>query len=121
MSFETLSIITAVAASLLGLGWLTAGRLMIRRWGGNPSDMALVIGRRIGAVYLSLALLFFLVHSTTSIELIIALSIVGLLANGLLAMLGLFEFLMRRVTASIFVSIVIELLLAIGFAGILLA
>jgi hypothetical protein len=50
MSFETLSIITAIAASLLGLGWLTAGKLMIRRWGGEPSDMALVIGRRIGAV-----------------------------------------------------------------------
>jgi hypothetical protein len=120
MSFETLSIITAIAASLLGLGWLTAGKLMIRRWGGEPSDMALVIGRRIGAVYLSLGLLFFLVHSTKSTELITALSIVGLSANALLAILGLFEFLMRRINASIFVSIAVELLLAIGFAGILL-
>ena len=120
MSFETLSIITAVAASLLGLGWMTAGKLMIRRWGGEPSDMALVIGRRIGAAYLSFALLFFLVHSTTSTELITTLSIVGLSANGLLAMLGIYEFLMRRVNASMFVSIAVELFLAIGFAGILL-
>ena len=69
MSFETLSIITAVAASLLGLGWLSA----------------------------------------------------GLSANGLLAILGIYEFMMRRVTASIFVSIAVELLLVIGFAGILVA
>ena len=69
MSFETLSIITVVAASLLGLGWLGA----------------------------------------------------GLSANGLLAILGIYEFMMRRVTASIFVSIAVELLLVIGFAGILTA
>jgi hypothetical protein len=52
--------------------------------------------------------------------LITALSIVGLSANALLAILGLFEFLMRRINASIFVSTAVELLLAIGFAGILL-
>jgi hypothetical protein len=120
MSFQTLSIITAVAASLLGLGWLTAGKLMIKRWGGDPSDMALVIGRRIGAAYLSFALLFFFARSTTSAELITTLSIVGLSANGLLAILGTYEVLMRRVNASMFVSIAVELLLAIGFARILL-
>ena len=69
MSFETLSIITAVAASLPGLGWLSAGKS----------------------------------------------------ANGLLAILGIYEFMMRRVNASIFVSIAVELLLVIGFAGILVA
>jgi len=66
MSFETLSIITAVAASLLGLTWLSAGKLMINRWGGDPGDMALVIWRRVGVAYLSFALLFFLVRSSTS-------------------------------------------------------
>jgi hypothetical protein len=53
--------------------------------------------------------------------LITALSIVGLSANGLLAILGLCEFMMRRVNASIFVSIAVELLLVFGFAGILMA
>lgn len=120
MSFETLSVITAIAASLLGLGWLTAGNLMIRRWGGDPSEMALVVGRRIGVAYLSIALLFFLAHTTTSAELVSTLSMVGLSANGLLAILGTYEFLMRRVNASIFVSIAVEVFLAIGFAGILL-
>jgi len=37
MSFETLSIIAAVAASLLGLAWLSAGKLMIKRWGSQCS------------------------------------------------------------------------------------
>jgi len=83
--------------------------------------MALVIGRRVGAAYLSFALLFFLVRSSTSAELITALSIVGLSANGPLATPGLYEFLMRRVNASILVSIAVELLLVFGFAGILLA
>jgi len=83
--------------------------------------MALVIGCRVGAACLSFALLFFLVRSSTPAELITALSIVGLSGNGILATLGLYEFLMRRVNASILVSIAVELLLVFGFAGILLA
>lgn len=46
----------------------------------------------------------------------IALGVVGLSANALLALLGIYELSIRRVNASMFVSIAVELLLPIGFA-----
>lgn len=116
ISFGTLATATAIAGFLLAMGWLFAGSVMIRRWGGEPSDMALVIGRRIGVVYFSLALLFLLARNTASAELIIYLSILGLFAMSLLAGLGIFEFVNKRVNATMLISVGVEILLAIGFA-----
>jgi len=55
MSFHALAIVTCMAALLLGAGWLFAGRLMLQRWRIEPSAGALLVGRRIGAVYLGVA------------------------------------------------------------------
>lgn len=120
MSFATLSILIAIAALLLAVGWLFFGNLMIRRWGGESTEMALVIGRRIAAVYLSIGLLFFFARSTTSAELITLLCTFAVIANGLLAGLGTYEFLKRRVGSAIFVSVAVEVFLLISFARLLL-
>ena len=96
MSFHALAIVTCMAALLLGAGWLFAGRLMLQRWRIEPSVGALLVGRRIGAVYLGVALLCFLVRSTTSAELITSVSLFAVLVNALLAGLGLYEYRARR-------------------------
>jgi hypothetical protein len=121
MSFYTLAIVTCIAALLLATGWLFAGRLMLRRWRIEPSVGALLVGRRIGAVYLGVALLCFLVRSTTSPELITSVSLFAALVNALLAGLGLYEYRARRAGPAILVSVAVEVLLLLGFGMLLLA
>jgi len=120
MSFHTLAIVTCLAALLLGVGWLFAGQLMLKRWRIEPTIGALLVGRRIGAVYLGLALLCFLVRSTTSAELITSVSLFAVLVNALLAGLGVYEYRARRAGPAILFSIAVELLLLLGFATLLL-
>jgi hypothetical protein len=120
VTFHTLSILTCIAALLLGLGWLTAGKLMLQRWRIEPTTGALLVGRRIGAVYLGVALLCFLVRSTTSLELITSVSLFAVLVNALLVGLGVYEYRASRVGPAILVSVAVELLLLLGFGALLL-
>ena len=120
MSFHALAIVTCIAALLLGTGWLFAGRLMLKRWRIEPSVGALLVGRRIGAVYLGVALLCFLVRSTTSVELITSVSVFAVLVNALLAGLGLYDYRAQRAGPAILVSVAVELLLLLGFGLLLL-
>jgi hypothetical protein len=120
MSFHTLANVTCIAALMLATGWLFAGRLMLKRWRIEPSVGALLVGRRIGAVYLGVALLCYLVRSTTSPELITSISLFAVLVNALLAGLGLHEYRVRRAGPAILVSVAIEVLLLLGFGLLLL-
>jgi hypothetical protein len=121
VTFHILALVTAVAALLLGTGWLAAGRLMLQRWRIEPSVGALLVGRRIGVIYLGVALLFLLVRSTESTELITIVSTFAALANALLAGLGVYEYRARRAGPAILVSVAFELLLVLGFGWLLLA
>jgi Kef-type K+ transport system membrane component KefB len=121
MNFHTLSVVTCIAALLLATGWLFAGKLMLKRWRLEPNAAALLVGRRIGAVYLGIALLCFLVRSTTSTELITSVSTFAALANALLAGLGLYEYRARRVGPAILVSVAVEVFLLLGFGSLLVA
>jgi hypothetical protein len=121
MNFHTLAIVTCIAALLLATGWLFAGRLMLARWRIEPTVGALLVGRRIGAVYLGVALLCFLVRSTTSVELITSVSLFAVLVNALLAGLGLVEYRAGHAGPAILVSVAVELLLLLGFSWLLVA
>ena len=121
MTFHTLALVTSIAALLLGAGWLVAGRLMLQRWRIEPSVGALLVGRRIGVIYLGVALLFFLVRSIESPELITIVSTFAALANALLAGLGVYEYRARRAGPAILVSVAFELALVVGFGWLLLA
>jgi len=121
MSFHTLAIVTCVAALLLAIGWLLFGELMLRRWRIEPSAGALLVGRRIGAVYLGVALLCYLVRSTTTTEVIVSVSLFAVLVNALLAGLGLYEFRARRAGPAILVSVALDILLLVGYGSVLLA
>jgi len=120
MTFHTLALFTCVAACVLGIGWLAAGQLMLKRWRIEPSDGALLVGRRIGVIYLGVALLFFLTRATESPELITIVSRFAVLANALLAVLGLYEYRARRAGPAILASVTFELLLVLGFGSLLL-
>jgi hypothetical protein len=120
MTFHTLALVTCVAACVLGIGWLAVGRLMLQRWRIEPSDGALLVGRRIGVIYLGVALLFLLTRATDSPELITIVSTFAVLANALLAGLGLYEYRARRAGPAILVSVAFELLLVLGFGSQLL-
>jgi len=120
MTFDTLALVTCVAACVLGIGWLAAGQLMLKRWRVEPSDGALLVGRRIGVIYLGVALLFFLTRATESPELITIVSRFAVLANALLAVLGLYEYRARRAGPAILASVTFELLLVLGFGSLLL-
>jgi hypothetical protein len=121
MSFHALAIVTSIAALLLAIGWLFAGSLMLKRWGLESNDAALLLGRRIGAIYLGVALLCLLVRSSTSVELITSVSTFAAVANALLAGLGLYEYRARRAGPAILISVAVEALLLLGFGWLLLA
>ena len=120
MTFHTLALVTSIAALMLGTGWLAAGRLMLQRWRIDPSVGALLVGRRIGVVYLGVALLFFLVRSIESPEFSTIVSTFAVLANALLAGLGVYEYHARRAGPAILVSVAFELALVVGFGRLLL-
>jgi hypothetical protein len=115
MTFQLLVLITAAAALLLGVGWVFAGTVMLKRWGHEPNEVALVIGRRLGIVYLSIAMFCLIVRDTQSGELIHVFSTFGMIVNAGLATMGSYELLKRRVGKAMLVSIIVEILLVAAY------
>lgn len=117
MNFTVTAVATSIAGLVLGLGWLFAGSLVLKRWGLDANPLGLLVGRRLGAVYLGIAVMLFLGRSAPPSELRSAVSMSMLGALGLLALLGLIEFQAKRAGRGILVSVVLEVLLAAGFAS----
>ncbi|MEJ7929890.1 MULTISPECIES: hypothetical protein [Ramlibacter] len=115
MSFSTIAVVTAVAAILLGLAWLFAGGLLLRRWGIEPSPTGLLIGRRIGCIYLGLAALLLMVRATSAPEARWGIAAGFAVALSLLALIGIFELIAKRAKPGILSSVALEALLAAGF------
>jgi hypothetical protein len=88
---------------------------VLKEWGIEPTDGPLVICRRLGAVYLGLALMFFLGRAAAPSDLrsAVCLGIGG--ASAMLACLGFWEFRAGRVSSGIIVPAIIEMTLAAGF------
>ena len=116
MTFKTMAYVTTVGGCLLGLRFIFAGASVLKEWGIEATDGPLVICRRIGALYLGLALMFFLGRTAAPSDLrsAVCLGVGGAIA--LLACLGLFEFWAGRVRSGIIVPAIVEAVLAAGFA-----
>ncbi len=121
MNFNTVAIATSIAGLLLGIGWLFAGHLLLRRWGIETNPAGLLVCRRLGAVYVGIAVMLFLGRSAPPSDLRLAVCIGMLISLVLLAGLGLVEFKARRAGPAILASVVLEVILAGGFASVLLA
>ncbi len=120
MSFKTLAVTTAIIAFLLGLGYLLFGSIIVGRWQIQPTESVLLLGRRLAALYIGLAVIFFLARSAPVSAVRTSLCIGAAVALSMLALLGICELLLGHVGYGILASVAIESLLAIGYIGILL-
>jgi len=115
MTFKIMAYVMSVAGFILGLRFIFAGASLLKEWGIQGTDGPLVICRRLGAVYLGLALMFFLGRTAAPSDLRSAVCLGMGAASALLACLGLFELWARRVSSGIIVPAIVEMVLAGGF------
>jgi hypothetical protein len=121
MTFKTTATLCAVLTFCLAIGYLIAGGVMVARWRIEPTDGVLLFGRRIGASFLGLSVMFFLARSIPSSPARRALSSGALVTCSLLAGLGIYEFSAGRAAAPILASAALEVLVALAFARHLIA
>lgn len=121
VTFRAVATTTAVIAFILGTGYLFAGHLVVGRWQLDPTAGVLLMGRRIGALYLGLAAMFFAARSAPASPARSALAGGGAAALVLLAVMGAYEFATGNAARGILVSTAVELLLAAGFVRVLVA
>jgi hypothetical protein len=115
MTFYMMALVMTAAGSLLGVRFIFAGASVLKEWGLEDTAGSVVLFRRIGAIYLGFALIFFLGRAAPPSDMRSAVCLVTGGAIALLACLGLYEFLARRVSAGIFRSVVAEAVLAACF------
>lgn len=120
MTFRATATAAAFIALVLGVGYLFAGHLIVGRWQIEPTQSVLLMGRRMGAVYLGLSAMFFAARSSPTSPARSALSGGAALALFLLSSLGVYEFATGHAARGILVSAAVEMLLAFGFARVVL-
>lgn len=121
MSFSTLALLTGLACGGLGLGFLFSPPGMLRPWGLSAAPASSLLSRRIGAVYLGLALLLVLGRGAPPSDLRTAVSACFALSTALLAALGLFELRSGNASRGILVAVGVETAMALGFTFVMLA
>jgi hypothetical protein len=120
MKFKTMAVITAIVGCLLGAAFLLIGKLMLLRWGIEATGDLLLLCRRIGILYLGISLMFFLARKAPLSVTRTAMSTGIAVALSLLALMGIYEFSAGHVKPGIFVSVLLEALIASGFIWVLL-
>lgn len=115
MTFKVMAYVMSIGGFILGLRFLFAGASLLKQWGIEVTDGPLVVCRRLGAIYLGIAVLFFLGRSAGPSELRSAVCLGMGGTSALLAGLGLFELSARRVSSGIVVPAVVEVVIAVGF------
>lgn len=120
MTFRAVATAAAIIAFVLGLGYLFFGHLVVGRWQVEPTQGVLLMGRRMGAVYLGLSAMFLAARSAGASPARSALAGGAAIALFLLAVLGVYEFATGNAARGILVSVAVELLLSAGFARVLM-
>jgi hypothetical protein len=120
MKFKTMAIVTGIALLALGLGYFFFGTFIVGRWGVEPTASVLLLARRIGCLYLGLALVFFLARKAPLSPARTALSAGAVVITLLLAGTGVFALSQGHAGNGILISAAIELLLGLGFLWVLL-
>jgi hypothetical protein len=120
MKFKTVASATAIVVFVLGLGYFFFGAFIVGRWDVQPTTGVLLLARRIGCLYLGLAIVYFLARSAPVSTARTALSAGSLTALSLLALSGVYELSVGHAGKGILVSAAVEFLLALGYAWVLL-
>jgi len=115
LTFEILALVMTVACIVLGARFIFFGGSVLKEWGLESTTGALILFRRMGLMYLGLALMFFLGRAAAPSDIRSAVCLVMGGTAELLAILGLAEFLARRVSAGILWSVVAEAVLGVAF------
>jgi hypothetical protein len=115
MTFHVMALVMTVAGCILGIRFIFAGGSVLKEWGFEETPGSLALFRRIGAIYLALALMFFLGRTAGPSDIRSAACLVSGGAIAALACLGLSEFLARRAKSGILRSVISEVVLAAGF------
>lgn len=115
MTFKTVALSTSIVTLVLGVGYLLGGELLIGRWQIRISEGVVVMGRRIGAVYLGLSAMFFLARSAEASVPRTAMTVGTAIALSLLVVVGVSEFMAGHVGAGILASVAVEAVLAVCF------
>ncbi len=115
MTYKIMSYVMVIGGCLLGLRFLFAGASVLKQWGIEATDGPLIMGRRIGALYLGLALMFLLGRTAAPSDLRSAVCLGMSVASALLAGLGLYERRAGRVSSGIVVPAIVEVIFAAGF------
>ncbi len=121
MKFKTMAIISGVALLALGLGYFFFGAVIVGRWQVEPTESVILLARRIGCLYLGLALVFFLARRAPVSTARTALGAGAVVITLLLAGTGIYELIAGHAGNGILISAAIELLLSLGFIRVLLA
>ena len=116
MTYRATATTAAVIAFVLGIGYLFVGYVVVGRWQVEATEGVLLLGRRMGAVYLGLAAMCFLARSAEPSLSRKALCAGATIALGLLAALGIYEWSAARASRGILISATVEAILAISFA-----
>ncbi len=117
MTFSIIALLTGIACAGLGLGFLLTPAGMLRPWGLTADPGSSLLSRRIGAVYLGLALLLVLGRAAPPSELRTAVSACFGLSTALLAGLGLFELRAGTASRGILLSVAVEIAMALSFGA----
>lgn len=120
MNFRTVALTASAITFVLGLGYLVAGAVVVGRWDLEPTTAVLLLGRRMGALYLGLSIIFFLARSAPAAPLRTALCTGTAFACLALAALGIYERSVQHAGSGILISAAIETLLALGFISVIL-
>jgi hypothetical protein len=99
MTFKTVALITSIVTLVFGVGYIFGGELIIGRWQIQISEGVVLMGRRIGAVYLGLSAMFFLARSAEVSVSRTAMTIGTAIALSLLVVVGVSEFIVGHVGA----------------------
>ena len=119
MSFKTTSIVAALVTFVLGAGYLFVGTLVVGRWRLEPTAAVLLMGRRIGALYLGLSVIFFLSRCLRPSPGRTALSAGTVVACSLLALIGIQALSTGLVASGMYISVAVEVILSVAFLRVL--
>jgi len=115
LSFHRLSVFSSILFVVLAINLMFAPAQMLTSWGIELTTSVGLVARRIAALYIGLAVMFFMVrhaeHSTTRTALISG----TITACSILALLGVYEFATGHATSGILTAVLVEVALVLAF------
>jgi hypothetical protein len=115
LSFRSLAVIASGVCILLAAVWIAVPQLLLSLWQAGAAPPALLAARRGGALFLGLGLMLWLARNAAPSPARSAIAAGLSLSCAALAVLGALEFALGHAGAGIWLAIVVEAALGIGF------